>query len=488
MGRVGSAFALCLGASLLAFTSASAQTFTTLSAFSGKNGANPENVTLIQATDGKLYGTTSYGGKLYDTGTGCPNPYGCGTVFTIAPEGNPANLYSFSPGGAAAPTVGLIQATDGNFYGTTIDGGANDCGSVYKITSAGVMTTMYSFDCDANGGSPESPLVQGLDGNLYGTTAAYGSTGFGTIFRISTSGALTTLYNFCSQPNCADGHASFGGMTVGTDGNFYGTTVAGDPSDGGTVFKITLAGAYSTLYEFCSQTNCTDGSTPYATLVQAADGNFYGTTANGGIYGNYGTVFKITPRGKLTTIYSFFGTEGSGPTAGLFLASDGNFYGTTQYGGSVSYAGTAFGITPTGVLTIIHNFCSDIGCSDGENPMGALTEDTDGTLFGTTFDGGDSNCVTSIISCGTLFKISLALPRFIEPQQHAARIGSTIVILGTNLTGATKVAFNGTPAKFTVVSGNEIKATVPSGATTGKIVITVNGRMLSSNGHFGILP
>ncbi len=166
---------------------------------------------------------------------------------------------------------------------------------------------------------------------------------------------FTTLYQFCSQPNCADGVHPLAGLIQASDGNFYGTTQEGGANgpDYGTVFKITPAGTLTTLYSFCPQSNC-GGVLPRAALVQGADGNFYGTTTQGGSNG-YGTVFKITAEGALTTLHSFTGSDGRDSIAGLVQASDGNFYGTTSQGGADGY-GTVFSITPGGTLTILHSF------------------------------------------------------------------------------------------------------------------------------------
>jgi len=260
------------------------------------------------------------------------------------------------------PYAGLVQASDGNFYGTTLEGGSNNgcslgsgsCGTVFKITPGGTLTTLHSFCSQPNctdGGNPYAGLVQASDGNFYGTTFERGANGDGTVFKITPGGTLTTLYSFCSQPNCADGSIPYAELVQATDGNFYGTTTqgAGAYGNGGTVFKISPQSPYTltSLYSFCSQPNCTDGDDPIAGLVQASDGNFYGTTQQGGGTNcsnnpnHCGTVFKMTPAGGLTTLYRFDGSDGKWPIAGLVQATDGNFYGTTYTGGAYNF-GTVF--------------------------------------------------------------------------------------------------------------------------------------------------
>ena len=215
----------------------------------------------------------------------------------------------------------LIQATDGNFYGTTLLGGdtsicSEGCGTIFKMTPQGTLTTIHSFN-DTDGLEPASGLLQATDGNFYGTTAGGGGSGHGTVFKITQGGMLITMHSF----DGGDGYSATGNLMQAADGNLYGTTeyggannnsiVCGSSVSGcGTVFKITLAGVLTTLHNFCSQTNCTDGANPYqAGLVQATDGNLYGTTYDGGAK-DWGTVFRITAGGSLTTLHSFDDSDG----------------------------------------------------------------------------------------------------------------------------------------------------------------------------------
>lgn len=349
-----------------------AQTFTTIANFGLTDGSGP-NARLVQGTDGKLYGTTGNGGS------NCPR-FGCGTVFTVTTSGTLTTLHSFD-GTDGSFATGLVQGTDRNFYGTTANGGVNDnctngCGTVFKITSSGTLTTLHSFD-GTDGSGPYSGLIQGTDGNFYGTTYYGGPSnnctdGCGTVFKITAQGVLTTLHNF----DDTDGSGPQAGLVQGIDGKFYGTTFNGGAHSIGTVFKISAKGGLTTLYSF----DDTDGSAPFSGLIQGRDGNFYGTTENGGLYGD-GTVFKITAKGALTTLHSFDNSDGSN-AAGLVQGTDGNFYGTTQ-GGGLDW-GTVFQMTANGVVTTLHRFDD----SDGADPQSAPVQDTNGRFYGSTFFAG----------------------------------------------------------------------------------------------------
>jgi uncharacterized repeat protein (TIGR03803 family) len=378
------------------------------------DGSNPVFGGLVQGTDGNFYGTTYSGGA-----------FNFGTVFQITPTGTLTTLYSFCSQQNCAdgsnPYGGLVQGTDGNFYGTTSLGGQNSgsgCGTAFRITPSGALTTLYVFGSQtdlSDGVNPYATMVQGTDGNFYGTTSSGGnglggSNAWGTLFRITPRGTLTTLYNFCSQTNCADGATPGGPLTLGSDGNFYGTT-SGGGNQGGTIFKFTPTGTFTALYSFCSQSGCTDGANPeYSGLVEASDGNFYGTTINGGSWGE-GTVFKIAPNGALTTVYSFNCSQagcqnGRNPYAGLIQATDGNLYGTTlKGGGNGGDFGTVFKISLSGTLTALYSFCSQTSCTDGVSPYSPVLEGTDGNVYGTTYSGG---AVPN--GYGTVFSLAVGLP------------------------------------------------------------------------------
>jgi uncharacterized repeat protein (TIGR03803 family) len=485
---------ICLAPALWAATAiiAQTQTLATLLSFDVTDGGQPY-APLVQGTNGNLYGTSSLGGA---NAANCA--YGdCGTVFEITPSGKLTTIYSFcsqmSCTDGAAPNAGLLLGSDGGFYGTTVGGGAHGGGEVFKITQKGELTVLHSFDGN-DGDGPYAGVVQGTDGNFYGTTFAGGAYQYGTVFKMRPNGALTTLYSFCSQTNCADGaEPHFAGLIQGADGDFYGTTEAGGANNSssclygvgcGTVFRITSTGALTTVYSFCSQANCTDGYFPAAGLVQAADGSFYGTTVEGGsISSSDGTVFRITSSGTLTTLHSFCSqgcSDGSTPYGVLVQGTNGNIYGTTVSGGSGGN-GTVFEITPTGKLTTLHNF----GVTDGDEPFAGLVQATNGKFYGTTSEGGASgNCASG---CGTVFGLSVGLGPFIETQPTSAAVGARVTVLGNNLMGTTSVTFNGMPTTFTIVSSTAITTTVPSGATTGAVVVTTPGGALTSNVSFRII-
>ena len=411
MKKTSPARVLCLTVYCLALSlAANAQTFITLTTFTENNGAVPSN-SLVQGTDGNLYGTTQSGGKADS-----------GTVFRETTAGALSILYSFCSQtncvDGSLPMGALVQGTDGNFYGTTSSGGAFGQGTVFKITTSGSLTTLHSFcslsQC-ADGQSPHAGLVQGRDGNFYGTTlgsAPYG----GNIFRITPTGTLSNVYTFCSVANCADGLAPEGGLIQASDGSLYGTTSQGGVfGTGGTVFRLNSSGVLTTLYSFCSLVGCHDGSTPYSSLAQGKDGNFYGTTSGGGTIGK-GTAYKLTTSGQLTTLYNFCSqtncADGEYPYAGVVQGSDGNFYGATEAGGSKSNnticpfgCGTLFQLTPAGVLTTEYNMCSVLNCTDGAQPFAGLVQASSGTFYGTTSYGG--TCTTRLEGCGTLFSFSL---------------------------------------------------------------------------------
>jgi len=486
------------------------QTFQRLFTFDGRDGMAPIGG-LVQATDGHLYGTTSAEGA---------GPYGAGgTIFKIAPSGSLATIYNFcSQSGCtdgALPRGALIQAADGNLYGTTEAGGTNNKGTIFKVATNGTLTTLYSFCSQSNcadGESPYAGLLLASDGNFYGTTFYGGnyydgpsgycdaSYGCGTVFQITPSGTLTTLYSFCSQTGCADGLYPAAPLIQGADGNFYGTTysiyyyVGIGPKTRGTVFKITPSGALTTLYTFCSQSGCTDGANPVAPLVQGTDGNFYGTAYEGGAdttgcsgYG-CGTVFKITPGGTLTTLYSFYLTDGAAPPyGGLVQAADGNFYGTALVGGADTTTcfgygcGTIFNITPGGTLTTLHSFCLLASCPDGAYPYGGVVQDTNGIFYGLTQASGNDER-----GGGTVFAFRAGLGPFVEAQPASGKAGAIVNILGTNLTGATSVTFNGTPAVFKVLASSLIETAVPKGASTGTVQVVTPSGTLSSNVNFQV--
>jgi uncharacterized repeat protein (TIGR03803 family) len=464
------ALALLVALTGIATERVQAQTFTTILAFGNADGNFP-TAALIQATDGNLYGTTMNGGANGD-----------GTVFKISTRGSLTTVYSFceQPNclDGRSPIGPVIQATDGDFYGVTGYGGANcdssqQCGTVFSLTARGDLTTLYSFcsgvistDGCLNPQFFGVGLVQATNGDFYGTTSAGGADGHGSVFKITHAGALTTEISFNGT---TDGGSPFAGLVQATNGLLYGTT--------SYVFDITEHGRLTTLIELAPD------SYSMSALIQATDGNLYGSTAGGS---NNGTIFKISPAGVITTLYDFCSqpncADGSYPWSALTQGSDGNFYGVTQHGGTNlncggQGCGTIFKLTPNGDLTTLYSFCPQPTvngiCPDGNYPYG-LTQATDGNFYGTTLFGGNND--------GTVYRLSVGLGPFIALQTAIGKVGATVKLLGTRLIGVTSVTFNGTPSTFTVnATRTAITATVPAGATTGTVTVATSGGVLLSN-------
>jgi uncharacterized repeat protein (TIGR03803 family) len=446
-------------------------TYKDLVNFDNTNGQNPIQMTLVQGIDGDLYGTTQFGGT-----------YNNGTVFKISPSGTLTTLWSFcekkNSNGFCAdgdqPMTGLTLVIGGDLYGTTFGGGEHNAGTVFKITPAGNLTTIYSF-CSlsgcADGLNPNmgTALIQGTDGNLYGSTGK-------NFFRLTTAGKLTNLYTY---PSFAVQYPT--GVVQASDGNFY-LTVSGGVTQSGFILKITPAGKATTLYSFCSLTNCLDGANPGGPLVQGANDNLYGTTANGGKYGD-GTFFELTLAGKLTTLHSFdyvtAGNLGADENSGVILGFDGNFYGVAELGGKdcTEGCGTLFRMTPAGVLTTLYEFT---GGNFSWGPWG-LMQDTDGTFYGTTANGGPK-------SVGTVYSVSDGLASFAELVTNYGPVGKTIDILGQGFTGATGVTFDGVKATFDNVSDTYMTVAVPSGALTGTVTVTTFTNTYKSKTIFKVTP
>ena len=398
------------------------------------------------------------------------------TVFMLTPAGNLTTLYGFSGDNQGYyPDAGLVLATDGNFYGTTYAGGYHTAGTVFMITPSGVLTTLYTFcsrggEYCTDGYDPQAGLVQATNGSLYGTVTFGGAYGSGTVFKI-TAGKLRTLHNFNGN-NPVDGGNPYATLIQATDGNLYGTTNVGGADGAGTIFRMNTAGKLTVLYSF---TGGSDGAQPVAGLVQATDGNFYGTVPYGGSNG-VGTVFKMTSSGVLTTLYSFSGSDGAEPVAGLAQGTDGNFYGTTTSGGADGY-GTVFQITPGGTLTTLHNFNS----ADGASPWGGLFQATNGTFYGTTETGGVSNN-------GTVFSLNMGLGAFVSLRTATGTVGQTVGILGQGFTTATSVIFGSASASFTIVSDTYLTAVVPPDGITGFVTVTTSAGPLASSKTFKLVP
>ena len=398
---------------------------TTLGEFTGNQAGNKgayPGAGLVLGSDGDYYGTTS-GTDPDPRGPGGASFVNNGTVFKIVTNGTPAGttlmtLVEFTGIGGdnkgRRPNAGLIQGNDGNFYGTTFGGGANDLGTVFKMTPAGMVTTLVEFTGNgvANKGSlPQLGLVLGSDGNFYGTTFNGGANDLGTVFTIATNGTaqgttLTTLVHFTGTPG--KGFNAGAGLVQGSDGQFYGTTIFGGVAASyGTVFKMATDGTpqgttLTTLVEFTANGISDKGRKPFLG-VQDSDGNFYGTCINGGEK-DIGTVFKMTPTGSVTSLVEFTGTtgpnKGAYPRLRMVQGSDGNFYMTTERGGD-NDLGTVFMITPDGVLTTLWHFDGN----NGSRPLAGLIRDGAQTFYGTTERGGIGFNQDVNSGNGTVFKL-----------------------------------------------------------------------------------
>ena len=353
---------------------------------------------LIQANDGNFYGTALNGGITGD-----------GTAFRMTTNGvvSLVHPFSYSTDGAL-PYAPLTQGTNGSLYGVNYYGGQSGAGTVFRMTTNGVVTILASLDYTTRGGYPKGGLVQGRDGNFYGPTLYGGPSGYGTLFRVTAANAFSTLSSF----NYDNGAYSSALLVQAADGDLYGTTQYGGTNGGGTVFRTTPAGVITLLASF----NNRNGDMPVAGLVQDTDGTFYGTTYYGGTNG-WGTVFKMAADGTLTSLHSFRGgADGANPYGGLLLSRDGNLYGTTESGGTYGY-GTVFRMSPDGTLvTLAH-----LDGYQGANPEGTLVQDADGNLYGTTANGGQAGE-------GAIFRLSINAPLQItrQPQTQMAFLGENV--------------------------------------------------------------
>ncbi|MFY9980566.1 MAG: choice-of-anchor tandem repeat GloVer-containing protein [Candidatus Sulfotelmatobacter sp.] len=377
-----------------------AQTYTTLVTLDGTDGEAPGWAPLVQGLDGNFYGVTLLGGT--GSGTACNS---CGTVFKVTPSGELTTLYNFcSQSGCsdgARPAAGLTVGINGNFYGTTLSGGAFDSGTIFEITPTGTLTTLYTFCSKANcadGGDPLGGVIQGLNGTLYGTTSTEGPHGAGTVFKLSRTGEFSTLFSFCPQTDCAGGEVPMGPLIWAANGNLVGTTAYGGTGNAGTVFEISPAGRLRILHTFAAADNSGQGNIANGVTL-ARDGNFYGTTYAGGI--GYGSIFELSPLGRFATLFSFSALEGDAPEGTLVQGFDGNFYGTTYMGGD-GFNGNIFRFTPSGTFTSLYDFSS----GPGQNPAAGLVQGVDGIFYGGTTGGGNQACIGG---CGTIYSLSVGL-------------------------------------------------------------------------------
>jgi len=393
--------------------SVEAQSFSTLHVFEDRPDGSESFANLISDRQGNLYGTTYVGGA-----------FGAGTVFVVSPSGQEIVLHSFSGGADGGfPLAGLVRDGNGNLYGTTRSGGTFGNGTVFQLRGT-TETVLYSFGVLPDGAQPDGTLLRDNAGNLYGTTVT-GGNGTGTIFKLDPTGAETVLYTFCSRANCSDGATPVGGLVRDKAGNFYGTTSHGGTSGVlgyGTVFKFDTNDVETVLYSFTGQQ---DGAMPQAGLTIGVDGNLYGTTTYGGDANcdpglGCGTVFAFTAKGGGRILHTFTGgDDGALPFGNLVQDPSLCLYGTAEINGASGY-GTVFAICGKRFV-VLHSF----GNSDGAYPNAGLLRDANGNLSGTTAFGGDLNCGGGG-GCGTVFKL-VANPGKTKPAREPGTLTITLL-------------------------------------------------------------
>jgi uncharacterized repeat protein (TIGR03803 family) len=536
-------FLAILTFAFVGMTSAFAQIPTTIYTFNVVTGdvAVPTAYgTAVQGRDGNIYGTTGSGAA-----------HGAGGIYVVTPAGNESVLFSF-PATSISCQPGITLGNDGNFYGSCYAGGLHGYGLLYQVTPTGTYTDLYDFtNTGGDGGNPNGPPVPAKDGNLYGPTTNGGTVGVGTIYKISPTGTVSILYSFLGGAVGSNPNAS---LMQGKDGNLYGSTTNAGINGAGTIFKITTKGKLTLLHTFDS----TDGTQPDSALVQGTDGNFYGTALQGGA-NNDGVVYKITATGKFTLLHSFNPpTDGTFSYAGMIQGTDGSFYGTTNaYGG---FLDTIYKVTLKGVYSNVYQF-DGTNSTIGISAANALVQNTNGLLYGATSfsssnTGGNGTVYTLNIGAKPFVRLTAAsglvassvsifgqgfssssvvkfggvtasgvvrqgttyiivpvpagaltgsvtvatgsttltsnaifnvLPKVKTFSPTSGPVGTSVVITGVSLTQATAVKFDSIAAtRFTVNSDTQITAIVPSGAKTGKIAVITKGGASSSSTTFTV--
>ena len=438
-----------------------AQTVSTLFSFTGLPAVSAPSGPLTQGRAGLLYGTSLAGGIL-----------NLGTVYKISTSGSGDIVYTFEQVHGANPYLGVMLATDGRLYTTTPLGGAGGFGVVDQISKSGVATLLHDFTGGYDEREPWGAPVEASDGNLYGAVNG-GSVEPGAVYKLTTSGIFSTIHNFTGY----DGFSPQSSLIQAADGKLYGTTYGTTNVGGancGTIVKLTLSGTGKAAYTFPCDSG---GANPSAPLVQATDGNFYGTTLYGGTDGE-GTIFKMTEQGVVSIVHSFgeVSQDGASPNMSLVQGTDGNLYGVTQSGGN-GY-GTIFQMSLSGDYKVLYAFTLS---EQNANPAGGLIQHTNGLFYGTTAGGFLSD------PHGTVYSLDMGLGPFVAFVIPIGKVGKSAQILGQGLTGTTSVTFNGVEAaSFKVVSDTYMTAVVPSGATTGPVVVTTPTQTLTSNKNFRI--
>jgi uncharacterized repeat protein (TIGR03803 family) len=451
--------ATALSAAMIAMAAlSSAQIVKDVVSFTGNNSSGTPAATPVEGRNAELYGT-------------CPDPKGtAGSIYELTPNGTMSTLHTFDFTAGGDPYAGLTLATDGDFYGTAAGFGTGSYGVLFRISPKGTYTVLHSFLGGSDGAGPYAPPIEGSDGNLYGTTSGAAGIFSSTVYKYTRSGTFTTIYQFDN----AQGKSIGAPMIEGSDGYLYGTAGLGGASGNGSIYKLSTSGALLYSYSFPGGKH---GAFPYGPLIQASDGNYYGTTNYGGTAGGYGTVFRMDQKGVVSVLYRFAGlVDGANPLGGLVQATDGNLYGTTSARGTGGY-GTIFRISLTGKFKPLYSFTAAIGESPGPPPL----QHTNGLFYGSLPFGGT-------YGYGAIYELNTGLGPFVTFVRPTGKVGQAAEILGQGLTGTTGVTFNGVPASsFAVRSETYMIALVPSGATTGPVVVTTPSGALTSNKAFRIL-
>ncbi|MGV3502794.1 MAG: choice-of-anchor tandem repeat GloVer-containing protein [Adhaeribacter sp.] len=320
-------------------------------------GSTPVS-SLTPGPDGSLYGMTRDGGD-----------YGTGTIFRLERQGtftvlrSLENSYFKEKYDGFRPLGSLTLARDGNFYGLMPEGGFYNCGTIFRFSPAGEYTVLYAFEGGEYGSSPWGSLTEGPDGALYGMTQTGGFHGSGVVFRASLEGNLSVLHPFNYSP---DGAAPRGSLLLGLDGNFYGLTALGGEFNRGTIFRVSPAGDFATLFSFTLHEH---GGTPFGDLIQDPEGHLYGLANSGGRLDG-GTIFRCTLAGEVTVLQhlSKYDSSGYAPTGSLLRTANGSLYGLVSNGG-LHHKGAIFQLSPEGVYSLIHSFH---GPGEGREPLGSL--------------------------------------------------------------------------------------------------------------------
>jgi uncharacterized repeat protein (TIGR03803 family) len=450
---------------------APAQTVSTIYQFSSGTNPNLPVGVMAQGQDGNFYGITLSGGSSANLGA----------IYKISSKGVLTSLHAMAQSDGTTCS-GLTLGTDGDFYGACHNGGTNNYGTLFKVTSAGVLTVLHNFAAQgstSDGCEPLAPPIQATNGDFYGTTAFCGANNYGTVYKLTLAGAYSLLYSFQGPPN--DTVLPLG-LIEGTNGDLWGLG-NGWIISGGGVFKITLAGKESLVYTFEPNPDGAflDGESPYTNLIQGSNGDFYGTTEEGGS-ANEGTIFQLTAGGKETVLYSFPNqTDGAYPSLPLAQGPNGILYGaaTDCAGGGCSQAGL-FDITTKGVYKNLYLY--PLVCSNCGQPEAPLLLSTNGTFYSTTEQGG--------IGVGSFYSLTNDYSPFISlVNVRSGAEGAQVGILGQGFSSASVVEFGGAKATTRKLTGTTyILATVPTGALTGDVTVTTGSTKLSTTASYKITP